>query len=94
MANLVKKIEVGNPLINLELWKLYKEHQLIQTDEDLANFYHKLLDIQEVFYMCNRKNQLFEDFTYSMIAFSTSQDENPLYYLMQQTLRDHGKNRA
>lgn len=94
MANLLKKIEVGNPLINLEMWELYKEHQAIKTDEELANFYHKLLDIQEVFYMCNRRNPVFEAFIYNMIAFSTGVDVNPIFFLMQQTLRDHGENRA
>lgn len=89
MPKILKKIEVGNPLINLEMWNLYSEHEALKTDEQLASFYHKLLDILEVFHMCNRKNPLFESFIYSMIAFSTGQDESPLYFLMQQTLRDH-----
>lgn len=89
MANLLKKIEVGNPLINLEMWALYEEHQAIKTDEQLANFYHKLLNINEVFYICNRKNPTFENFIYSMISFSTNVDVNPLYFLMQQTIHEN-----
>lgn len=89
MQNYLKKIEVGNPLINLEMWELYQEYQTLKTDEQLVNFYHKLLDIVEVFYMCNRKNKVFENFIYSMIAYSTGVDVNPVFFLMQQTLRDH-----
>lgn len=86
MQNYLKKMEVGNPLVNLEMWELYKEHEAITNDEQLADFFHKLLNIIEVFYMCNRKNPVFEAFVYSMIAYSTSMDVNPVYFLMQQTL--------
>lgn len=93
MTNLLKKIEVGNPLINLEMWQLYEEHELINTDQGLVDFYHKLLDILEVFEMCNRRNPVFEAFIYQMISFSTGADINPLYVLMQQTLYEHNEDR-
>lgn len=89
MAKLLKKIEVGNPLINLEMWNLYEEHESLKTDQELADFYHKMLDIIEVLHMINRINPVFEAFVYNMIAFSTSTDVNPVFFLMQQTLRDH-----
>lgn len=86
MSNVLKKIEIGNPLINLEMWNLYDEYQTITTDEELAAFYHKCLDILEVFQMCNRNMPVFLSSIYSMIAFSTNVDANPLYLLMQKTL--------
>lgn len=85
----LKKIEVGNPLINLEMWNLYEEHELIKTDEDLANFYHMLLDVQDVLHMCNRKMPVFESAVYKMIDYSSGTDVNPLFNLMIQTLEVH-----
>lgn len=98
MANLLKKIQIGNPLINLEMWNLYEEHEAIQTDEQLANFYNKLLDIQEVFHYCNRKMPVLEAFTYNMIAFSTGESESSLIMEMNRVIHDesinwnHGQN--
>lgn len=84
MANItknLKKIEVGNPLINLELWSLYDIYQAANTDEELAKAYHTILNAVQ-------GSDLAERLVYDMICFSTSQDENSLYFLMQKTLRD------
>lgn len=69
-ANVLKKINIGNPLINLGLMKLYEEHERIETDEELASFYHKLLSAMEGL-------ELATGMTYAMIAFSTGVDFNP-----------------
>ena len=82
MQRYLKKIEVGNPLINLELFILYDIYQEAKTDEELVKAYHTILNAVE-------GSEIAEQFVYSMIAFSTNKDEDPLYYLMQQTLRDH-----
>lgn len=70
-ANVLKKMEVGNPLINLGLLKLYDEHQACTTDEELANFYHKFLS-------CAEGSSIAMNFAYGMIAFSTDQYDDPL----------------
>ena len=75
MANLMKKIQIGNPLINLGLFKLYDEHEQIKTDEELANFYHKLLNACE-------GSEVATSMTYAMIAFSTGLNINPLIFLL------------
>lgn len=85
MANVtknIKKIEVGNPLINLELWSLYDMYQSAKTDEELVKVYHTILNAVE-------GREMAEGFAYAMIAYSTGMDEDPIYFLMQQTLRDH-----
>lgn len=64
MAKLLKKIEVGNPLINLGLMDLYDRYEKINTDEELANFYHKLLSFTE-------GSTLATKFAWAMIEFST-----------------------
>jgi len=87
----LKKIEVGNPLINLEMWNLYEQHEIVQTDEQLADFYHMLLDVQDVLYMLNRRMPVFENQTYKMIDFSSHRDENPLYMLIQSTIHEYNQ---
>jgi len=92
MANLLKKIQIGNPLINLEMLDLYEEHEAITTDEQLAKFYNKLLDIQEVLHLCNRRMPIFEACTYNMIAFSTGKSENILIMEMNRVIHDESIN--
>lgn len=75
MANVLKKIEIGNPLINLGLTSLYEEHELIETDEELVRFYHKVLTITEGLDVAT-------SMTYAMIAFSTGLNINPLIFLL------------
>ncbi|WP_142783394.1 hypothetical protein [Changchengzhania lutea] len=79
MSNLLKKIEVGNPLINLGLFNLYDAHQETKTDEDLANFYHHLLS-------CVEGSEVAEKITYAMISYSTGMDVNPVYLEMQKQI--------
>lgn len=69
-TNVLKKIEVGNPLYNLGLHKLLDEHDATQTDEELATFYHRLLSVTE-------GSSLATSFAYAMISFSTGIDFNP-----------------
>lgn len=80
MANLLKKIEVGNPLINLGLHPLFEDYESVRTDEELVKVYHHILNSVE-------GSELAENLVYSMIAYSTSMDVNPVYFLMQQTIR-------
>lgn len=68
-TNVLKKIEVGNPLYNLGLHKLLDEHDATQTDEELATFYHKLLSATE-------GSSIATSFTYAMISFSTGINYN------------------
>ncbi len=44
MTNILKKIEAGNPLANFGLWDDLAEYEACQTDEQLADFYHNLLN--------------------------------------------------
>lgn len=64
MTNLRKLHESSNPLINFEMWKELDQYNSIRTDEELAAFYHKLLDRFE------DESQLRISFTYAMIEFS------------------------
>lgn len=76
MANLLKKIQIGNPLINLGLMNLYDQHELAKTDEELAAFYHHMLDSVE-------GSKVAESFAYSMISYSTGVNINPIMLLLQ-----------
>lgn len=69
IINNLKKIEVGNPLYNLGLYKLLDEYEDTKTDEELAAFFHKLLSAVE-------GSQVAEKFTYAMIAFATGKEVN------------------
>lgn len=44
MAKLMKKMTVGNPLVNLHLWDDLDEYERIDSDESLANWFHKMLN--------------------------------------------------
>lgn len=79
IVNNLKKIEVNNPLVNLELFKLHDIYQEAKTDEELVKAYHTILNAVE-------GSELAETLTYDMIAFSTSQSISPIYFLMLQTL--------
>ncbi len=74
-TKVLKKIEVGNPLINLGLLKLYDEHQACRTDEQLSDFYHSLLT-------CVEGNSLAESFAYGMIAWSVGENIADEVYLL------------
>lgn len=45
MANLLKKIQIGNPLLNFEMYDLYNDYQEIKSDDEHAQFLHELLNI-------------------------------------------------
>lgn len=79
MTNLVKKIQVGNPLFNLGLTKLLEEYESAKTDEEIVTCYNRILT-------CVEGSTIAEALVYDMIAFSTGIDVNPVYLLMQKTL--------
>ncbi len=68
----LKKVKLGNPLQNFGLIDELKIYNSLQTDEELASFYHYLLDLAE-----KRKSGLFERLIYAMISYSTSKNINP-----------------
>lgn len=63
MTNLMKKIQVGNPLANFHLWDDLEEYERIETNEQLAAFYHKMLNKYE-------SRPLVVRFIFAMIGFS------------------------
>lgn len=69
MSNLLKKITIGNPLINFGMREDYEAYQKIKTAEELAAFYHRMLDETE-----NRP--LVQQSIYAMITFSTGVNIN------------------
>lgn len=69
MANLIKKISVGNPLANFGLWDDLKEHNQIKTPEELVKFYHKMLDKHS-------ERKLIYHYILVMISFSCGVDVN------------------
>lgn len=67
----LKKVEFGNPLIYLGMFDLVEQYNRIKTDEELATFYHHLLDIAEL-----RNSELFTGMIYAMITYSTGKNIN------------------
>lgn len=83
MANVLKKIEVGNPLINLGLMALYDLHQKVVTDDQLAKFYHLMLDATE-------GSSLATSFAYAMLSYSTGENGTfQLFEAMESTIEEH-----
>lgn len=82
MANLLKKIEVGNPLYNLELFELLEKYEEAQTDEELAKVYHEILHSVE-----GRK--VAESMTHAMIAYSVGTTNNQIYMYMNELIENH-----
>ena len=71
-ANLLKKVEIGNPLGYLSMWKELEEYNNCQSDEEIATFYHKMLDKAD-----KENRQMLRDLIFSMISFSTRVSFNP-----------------
>ena len=62
MTNVLKKVVI-NPLINFKLRNEAREYDDLQTDEELANFYHRILSkYEDRPFLCN--------FIYAMIGYS------------------------
>lgn len=80
-ANLLKKIEIGNPLLNLGLNSLYDHYQKAKTDEEIASSYHHILN-------CVEGSDVAEGMTYAMIRFSTNDYEEPLLNFVLKTIKD------
>jgi hypothetical protein len=68
-SKVLKKILIGNPLANFELWDDLKEHNQIKTPEELVNFYHKMLDK-------HKDRKLIYHYIMVMISFSCGVDVN------------------
>lgn len=81
-ANLLKKIEIGNPLYNLGLHGLLEKHNATNSDEELIDFYHHLLD-------CIEGSSVAENVAYNMISFSTGMDVNPVFLEMETMIMKH-----
>ncbi len=62
----MKKVTGANPLANFKLWEDLKEYNQIQTDEELAAFYHKMLNKYE------GKRPLVCSFIMAMISYSVN----------------------
>jgi len=71
MENNLKKIKVGNPLQNLQMWEWLDAYNLAQDDEQLARVYHNLLDLAE-----KENRTMLESIVYAMITFSTQKSIN------------------
>lgn len=76
MANILKKVTVGNPLYNLGMLEEAEVYHHLTTDEELARFYHHLLHIADAKEKAGESHELLRAFTYSMIAFSTGWNFN------------------
>jgi hypothetical protein len=63
MVNVLKKLTAGNPLIHFKLWEELDEYDTVKTDEELCDFYHKMLNKFE-----NRP--LVSTFIMAMISYS------------------------
>lgn len=86
MANVIKKLEFGNPLINLELFRLYDIYQEAKTDEEIANAYHEILNAVE-------GSAVAERMVYAMISYSTQKNVDDIFILINQiNVKDEDSN--
>lgn len=77
MANIIlKKVQVGNPLFNLGMFEELAAYDNIKTDEELADFYHILLQVADELEKRGEAHSALRGFTYSMISFSTGRSFN------------------
>lgn len=66
-TKILKKLEVPHMLLQLGLNALFDQHQAVETDEQLADFYHHMLT-------CTGISSLATSTAYAMIHFSTDAD--------------------
>lgn len=86
MANVIKKLEFGNPLINLELFRLYDIYQEAKTDEEIANAYHEILNAVE-------GSAVAERMVYAMISYSTQKNVDDIFMFINQiNVKDEDSN--
>lgn len=76
MANLLKKITIGNPLFNLGFYEELAAYDSASTDEELATIYHALLDLADKRQNLGQSHTVLRESVYSMIAFSTGRSFN------------------
>ena len=76
MPNILKKVEVGNMLYNLEMMEELEMYESAQTDEDLAKAYHHLIDLANQNELEGKPHTLLRNAVYSMIAFSSGHHIN------------------
>lgn len=75
MTKLMKKLTIGNPLANFEMWNELEEYESIETPEELGAFYHRILD------NCKPEQTMLERFIYAMIDYSTGDTNQQLISL-------------
>lgn len=76
MPKVLKKVTIGNPLYNYELFDELELYDSCQTDEELAEMYHDLLDLADHFEKTGQPHTVLRESIYSMIAFSTGYSFN------------------
>lgn len=64
MSNVLRKIQVGNPLYNLELTEDAEAYDNCETDEQLTNWFHTMLEKHQ-------GRTMVEAFVNAMIAYAT-----------------------
>ncbi|PHQ27879.1 hypothetical protein [Leeuwenhoekiella nanhaiensis] len=82
MANVLKKIVVSNPLINFEMHAHAEMYDCIENDEEMAAFYHHLLDIADHYENQGIDRPLYRSMIYAMIAYSTDCNINAQMLLL------------
>lgn len=71
MANILRRCEYCNPLANLDLLDDLKDHNSCKTDEELAWFYHRMLDKAE-----EENRPIISHIIFQLIMFSTDFNVN------------------
>ena len=82
MANVLKKIEINNPLSLLGMHLEQEIYDSLGNDEELAAFYHKLLDDLDEEIENGKEIPLKQSFLYGMIGFSTGKNINAQMLLL------------
>jgi hypothetical protein len=71
MANVMKKITIGNPLAFFGLWSELDEYNSLKTDRELVAFFHRMLTkFSDRPLVCN--------FLYVMLSFSADHNVQSL----------------
>ncbi|MAM17583.1 MAG: hypothetical protein CME35_01275 [Gramella sp.] len=82
MANVLKKIVIASPLPLLGLHTEQEIYNSLQSDEEIAAFYHKLLDVQEAEEKAGFEKPLKKSMIHAMIAASTGKNINAQMLLL------------
>ncbi|MAX50561.1 MAG: hypothetical protein CMH22_01100 [Methylophaga sp.] len=82
MANVLKKIQVANPLINFDMPEHAEMYECIENDIEMAAFYHHLLDIADHCEDHGYERPMFRAMIYAMISYSTDCNINAQMLLL------------